>query len=62
MVTGQVKHFLIGYQYTMEVELPTIYVTRVEGEAYRSDSRANTVIHRANFAFGPIGIYETYSD
>ena len=51
--------FLIGYQYTMEVELPTIYVTRVEGESYKADSRANTVIHRANFAFGPIGIYET---
>ena len=51
--------FLIGYQYTMEVQLPTIYVTRVEGESYKADSRANTVIHRANFAFGPIGIYET---
>ena len=51
--------FLIGYQYTMEVELPTIYVTRLDGEAYKADSRANTVIHRANFAFGPIGIYET---
>jgi len=51
--------FLIGYQFTMEVELPTIYVTRLEGEAYKADSRANTVIHRANFAFGPIGLYET---
>ena len=51
--------FLIGYQFTMEVELPTIYVTRLEGEAYKADSRANTVIHRANFAFGPVGIYET---
>ena len=51
--------FLIGYQYTMEVTLPTIYVTRQEGDAYRADSRANTILHRASFAFGPIGLYET---
>ena len=51
--------FLIGYQFTMEVKLPTLYVTRVEGETYKSDSRANTILHRANFAFGPVGLYET---
>ena len=51
--------FLIGYQFTMEVKLPTLYVTRAEGESYKSDSRANTILHRANFAFGPVGLYET---
>jgi len=51
--------FFIGYQFTMKVDLPTIYVTRLEGEAFRSDSRANTVIHRVKLAFGPIGLYET---
>ena len=51
--------FLIGYQYTMQVDLPTIYVTRLEGESYKADSRANTILHRASFAFGPIGMYET---
>ena len=51
--------FLIGYQFTMEVTLPTIYVTRQEGESFRADSRANTILHRASFAFGPIGLYET---
>ncbi len=51
--------FFIGYQFTMQVDLPTIYVTRVDGEAYRSDSRANTIIHRVKFSFGPIGLYET---
>ena len=51
--------FFIGYQYTMKVDLPTIYVTRLEGDAFRSDSRANTVIHRVKLAFGPIGLYET---
>ena len=51
--------FYIGYQFTMQVDLPTIYVTRVEGEAFRSDSRANTIIHRVKFGFGPIGLYKT---
>ena len=51
--------FYIGYQYTMKIDLPTIYVSRLEGEAYRADSRANTVIHRIKLAFGPIGLYET---
>ena len=51
--------FYIGYQFTMQVDLPTIYVSRVEGEAYRSDSRANTIIHRVKLAFGPIGLYKT---
>jgi len=51
--------FLIGYQFTMNVEIPTIYVTRQEGDSYRADSRANTILHRASFAFGPIGLYET---
>ena len=50
--------FLIGYLYTMEITLPTIYVTRQEGESIRSDSRANTVLHRASFAFGPVGLFE----
>ena len=51
--------FLIGYEFTMQIDLPTIYVTRLEGEAYKADSRANTVLHRVKFAFGPVGIYET---
>jgi hypothetical protein len=51
--------FLIGYQFTMEVQIPTIYVVRQEGESFRADSRANTILHRASFAFGPVGLYET---
>ena len=43
----------------MEVTLPTIYVTRQEGDSYLSDSRSNTILHRASFAFGPVGLYET---
>jgi hypothetical protein len=51
--------FFIGYQFNMQIDLPTIYVTRLEGEAYRADSRANTIIHRVKLAFGSIGIYKT---
>ena len=43
----------------MEVQIPTIYVVRQEGESFRADSRANTILHRASFAFGPVGLYET---
>ena len=51
--------FLIGYQFTMEVKLPTIYYLTQSGQNWRADTRANTVIHRVKFGFGPIGIYET---
>ena len=51
--------FLIGHQFTMEVKLPTIYYVRREGETFKADTRANTIIHRVKFGFGPIGIYET---
>ena len=50
--------FLIGYQYTMEVKLPTIYYLTQSGQNWRADTRANTVIHRVKFGFGPIGLYE----
>ncbi len=51
--------FLIGYQYTMQVKLPTIYYLTQSGQNWRADTRANTVIHRVKFGFGPIGLYET---
>ena len=51
--------FLIGYLYTMEVEIPTIYYVTKDGENFRADTRANTILHRVKFGFGPIGIYKT---
>ena len=51
--------FLIGYQYTMEVKLPTIYYLTQSGQNWRADTRANTVVHRVKFGFGPVGLYET---
>ena len=51
--------FLIGYQFTMQVDLPTIYYVTREGENFRADTRSSLVLHRAKFGFGPIGLYET---
>jgi len=51
--------FLIGYQYTMEVKLPTIYYLTQSGSNWRADTRANTILHRVKFGFGPVGLYET---
>ena len=51
--------FLIGYQFTMQVDLPTIYYTTRDGESFRADTRSSLVLHRAKFGFGPIGLYET---
>ena len=51
--------FLIGYQFTMEVNLPTIYYRTQTGNNWRADTRANTILHRVKFGFGPVGIYET---
>ena len=51
--------FLIGHQFTMQVDLPTIYYVTREGEQFRADTRSSLVLHRAKLGFGPIGLYET---
>ena len=51
--------FLIGHQFTMQVDLPTIYYVTRDGENFRADTRSSLVLHRAKFGFGPIGLYET---
>lgn len=50
---------VLGYEFDMEVELPTIYYTRKEGEAIRSDIHASLTIHRVKLMFGDIGSYAT---
>ena len=49
----------IGYLFTMEVELPTIYYLTQSGQNWRADTRAHTILHRVKFAFGPVGLFET---
>ena len=51
--------FLIGHQFTMQVDLPTIYYVTREGENFRADTRSSLVLHRAKLGFGPVGLYET---
>ena len=51
--------FLIGYQFTMQVDLPTMYYIKKSGDAWRSDIRANTIIHRVKLGFGPGGVFES---
>ena len=51
--------FLIGYNFTMEVKFPTIYYRTLEGNSWRADTRAHTIVHRVKFGFGPVGLYET---
>ena len=53
----QGETFLIGYQYTMEVVLPTIYYTAQVGSSFRSDTRSNLILHRVKLGLGPIGTF-----
>ena len=50
---------ILGYLFDMEVEFPTIYVTRQEGESFRSDTRSSLVLHRVKLNLGDSGLYET---
>ena len=54
--TGQA--FYIGYLYEMSITMPTIYYVRQEGESFRADTRANTILHRVKLGFGPVGFYQ----
>ena len=51
--------FVIGYLYEMDVRIPTLYVTRAEGNKYRSDAKSSLIVHRIKFSFGPLGVYST---
>jgi hypothetical protein len=47
-----------GYVYDYEVELPTLYPTRTEGQNSRADINSSLVIHRVKFHFGTLGSYK----
>jgi len=49
---------IIGYEYEFEVELPKVFVTRVEGDKSRSETRGSLVLHRMNFDFGDVGVLD----
>jgi len=50
---------VIGYDFDMEVEFPTIYVTQQEGERFKSDIQSSLVLHRIKMSLGPTGVYNT---
>ena len=49
---------VLGYDFDMEVEFPTIYVGSKEGESYRSDIQASLVLQRTKLSLGPSGVYK----
>ena len=49
--------FIIGYNFDMQVELPTLYRTFTESGGTRSDTRSDLIIHRVKFSFGKVGVY-----
>tara|TARA_B100001029_G_scaffold14827_1_gene9968 strand:+ start:1962 stop:4847 length:2886 start_codon:yes stop_codon:yes gene_type:complete len=51
--------FIIGYLYDMDIQLPTIYTTSIQGNKTRADTKASLIIHRLKVNFGPVGVYET---
>ena len=53
------NNLYFGYLYDFEVELPRIYSQKTIEDKVISDTDASLVLHRANFNFGKIGLYET---
>ena len=51
--------FYIGYLYEYNIQLPTIYSTKSEGNRTTADVKSSLIIHRINLSFGKIGLYET---
>ena len=49
----------IGYLYDYQVDLPRIYVNKSQGNVTQSDINSYLTLHRLNFNFGKIGLYET---
>ena len=50
---------MIGYEFDMDVELPTIFYTKSEGEKVKADTRSSLIVHRVKFDLGPVGVYDT---
>ena len=51
--------FNIGYLYEYSVKLPTIYITKSEGQRTVADVNSSLTIHRINLSLGKVGLYET---
>ena len=49
------RDLIIGYVYTMTIELPKFYVTQSEGQAATSDFTSDLIIHRVKISTGLSG-------
>ena len=49
----------IGFTYDMEVEFPSVYVTKPVGDSELADLTAHLNIHRSTLDFGPTGYFST---
>tara|TARA_R100000458_G_scaffold59218_1_gene69158 strand:- start:1207 stop:4176 length:2970 start_codon:yes stop_codon:yes gene_type:complete len=50
---------VIGFTYDMQVDFPSIYMTKNVGNEVLSDQAASLTVHRSKFNFGPTGYYST---
>lgn len=48
-----------GYDYTMQIDLPTFFLQKKQGEKTINEQRGSLTIHRANLNFSRVGVYET---
>ena len=48
-----------GYLYDYQVDFPTIYMNKTEGQQSKSDINSSLIIHRIKLNFGKSGLYET---
>ena len=52
----------IGYEYEMEVQFPTLFVTAKQGQQYRADTSSSLTLHRVQMNFGTVGMYTVELD
>lgn len=49
---------IIGWLFTMQVDMPRIFVKKTAGERTTSDMSASLTLHRAHLRFGPVGQFD----
>ena len=56
------NNIILGYQFDMEVQFPTIYYGQAMGDQWRSLLNGSLVVHRVKLNFGANGLYTTTID
>ena len=56
------NNIILGYQFDMEVKLPTFYVSKTTGETTISDMNSSLILHRVKVNMGPTGLFQTVID